>query len=197
MMGNLFKKLVLAALCLALPVGALAASLAGASIYNLESVWMRQDGVKIHLDSLQGRPLIVAMVYTSCTEICPLIVEDMKKIEAALPPQIRDKVGFALFSFDPARDTPKRLQAFAQERGLNLHHWALFHGEAKAVRELAAVLGVRYRRDANGDFDHAAILSFLDADGIILDQKTGAPLGEAERADMVRKITEKCVNLSP
>ena len=49
-------------------------------------------------------------------------------------------------------DTPERLKAYAEDHGLDPAHWTLYHGDEKAVRELAAALGVRYRRDASGGF---------------------------------------------
>jgi cytochrome oxidase Cu insertion factor (SCO1/SenC/PrrC family) len=62
----------------------------------------------------------------------------------------------------------------------------LFNGDEKAVRELAAVLGVRYRRDASGGFDHSAIISILDADGRIVAQQLDV---QANAEDMVKKIS--------
>ena len=54
------------------------------------------------------------------------------------------------------------------------------------MRELAAALGVRYRRDASGGFDHSAIITILDADGRIVTQQPDAQVNAEE---MVKKIT--------
>ncbi|MGP8122743.1 MAG: SCO family protein [Xanthobacteraceae bacterium] len=159
--------------------------LSGTSLYNLTSNWTNQDGKAVALASLRGEPVVVAMAYTSCKDICPMIVADMVAIEDLAKQKSTAKLRFAFFSIDSAIDTPERLKVYAAEHGLDTAHWTLFHGDDKAVRELAAALGVRYSRDASGGFDHSAIISLLDADGNIIFQQLDAKLDVSE---MVKKI---------
>ncbi len=159
--------------------------LPGTSIYNLASSWTNQDGKRVSLESLRGAPVVVAMGYTSCKDICPMIVADMMAIEDRAKEASLPKIRFAFFSIDPAVDTPERLTSWAKDRGLDLADWTLFNGDDKAVRELAAVLGVRYRRDASGGFDHSAIISILDVDGRIVAQQ---PDVKANTDEMVSKL---------
>jgi protein SCO1/2 len=159
--------------------------LPGTSIYNLSSSWTDQDGKRVNLESLRGVPVVVAMGYTSCKDICPMIVADMMAIEDRAKEASLPKIRFAFFSIDSAVDTPERLTSWAKDRGLDFSDWTLFNGDDKAVRELAAVLGVRYRRDASGDFDHSAIISILDADGRIVAQQ---PDVKANTEEMVNKL---------
>ena len=165
--------------------------IAGESIFNLESQWINQDGVSVSLRTLRGRPAVLAMVYTSCEHACPLIVEDMKRIEKALLEKNKVPFSFLLFSFDPARDTPKKLKAFATTRKLDPKRWTLFHGDAKSVRELAAVLGVRYKKDAAGDFDHSNVITLIDADGMIRHQQIGLNQDPAELLEKAFPLKEK------
>ena len=58
---------------------------------------------------LRGKPQVVAMFFASCQYACPLIVNDMQRIEAALTPAQRARVGFTLVTFDPRRDTAEVL----------------------------------------------------------------------------------------
>ena len=159
--------------------------LSGTSIYNLTSSWTNQDGKPVTLESLRGEPVVVAMAYTSCKDICPMIVADMVAIEDRAKQASITGIRFAFFSLDPAIDTPERLTAYAHDHGLDPAHWTLYHGDDKAVRELAAALGVRYRRDASGGFDHSAIITILDADGTIVAQQPDAQVNTEE---MVKKI---------
>jgi protein SCO1/2 len=147
--------------------------LPGGSIYNLESSWTTQDGTAAKVESLRGKPVIAAMIYTSCRDMCPAIVADMLWIEKHLPPGAVGRVRFALFSFDSLVDTPERLKGYAAEHGMEASAWTLFHGDSDAVRELAAALGVRYRPDGKGGFDHASVISLIDADGTIVFQQRG------------------------
>jgi protein SCO1 len=167
--------------------------LPGTSIYNLTSSWTNQDGKPVTLDSLRGEPVVVAMAYTSCKDICPMIVADMVAIEDRIKESSPTKIRFAFFSIDSAVDTPERLKAYAEDHGLDPAHWTLYHGDDKAVRELAAALGVRYRRDASGGFDHSAIISLLNADGSIVFQQPDAQVKAEEMAKIIEALSKPVV----
>ena len=115
-----------------------------------------------------------------------MIVANMVAIEDRAKEASLKGIHFAFFSLDSAIDTPERLKAYAGDRGLDLVQWTLYQGDDKAVRELAAALGVRYRRDASGGFDHSAIITILDADGRIVAQQPDAQVNTEE---MVKKLT--------
>lgn len=165
--------------------------IAGESIFNLESQWTNQDGAGVSLRTLRGKPAVLAMVYTSCEHACPLIVEDIKRIEKALLEKTQTPFSFLLFSFDPARDTPEKLKAFATARKLDPKRWTLFQGNAKSVRELAAVLGVRYKKDDAGDFDHSNVITLIDADGMIRHQQIGLNQDPTELLEKAVSLKEK------
>jgi len=158
------------------------------SIYNLGSVWTDQSGAKVEIASLRGQPVIAAMTYTSCKDICPLIVADMMAIEDQLKAMHMDKVRFVLFSIDPEADTPSKLKAYAKDRGLDEAYWSLLNGDAKAVRALAAILGVRYRRLPDGQYDHSNLVTLLDADGVVVYQAVGDKQGTDDFVNAVHKV---------
>ena len=139
------------------------------SVYDLDARWRDQAGVARQLSSLRGRPQVIAMIYTHCSTTCPFTVAEMKRIERESP---RD-AGFVLVSLDPARDDPARLAEFARERGLDASRWTLLDGSDDAVRELATVLGVRYRRLSPEELAHSNALTLLDADGVVAYQHAG------------------------
>src|SRR6478672_1957347 len=114
----------------------------GFSVYDLRATWHDQRGAPRTLASLRGRPQAIALVYTHCQATCPLIVGQLKRLEAATT------LGLVLVSLDPERDTADRLAAFAAEHELDAARWTLLRGSDDDVRELAAVLGVRYRRQS-------------------------------------------------
>lgn len=101
------------------------AAISGASVYQIDSKWTDQYGAKVSLNHFSGKPLVLSMAYTSCKSACPILVSDMKRIEQALPANLKGKVQFALFSFDPKNDTPDALKAYAKLHGLDLSVWTL------------------------------------------------------------------------
>jgi protein SCO1/2 len=114
----------------------------------------------------------------------------MKAIEAALPEGGRSKVGFTLVSFDSERDTPPVLKGFRARHELRADDWTLLHGEPDDARELAALLGVNYRKEANGEYAHSNLITLLNAEGEIVYQLNG--LGH--RPDEIIKQVKSLLN---
>jgi len=141
--------------------------LPGDSVYQLDIPLTNQDARASKLADLRGTPVLIAMFYTSCKYVCPLIVDSMRNVDKGLTPEERAHLRVVLVSFDPEHDTPQALKAVAEERHLDLPRWTLDRTDAESVRKLAAVLGVQYRAIENGDFNHSTVISLLDRDGRI------------------------------
>ena len=160
---------LLAALLLALPVPGLAATgLPGDSLYLLQDRFTDQSGKTFSLADRSGKPQVVAMFYTSCRYICPLIVDSAKGVDHALTPAERARLGVLLVSIDPARDDTAALASVARKRKLDPARWTLARTDAGTVRRVAAMLGVRYRALADGEFNHTSALVLLDAQGRVV-----------------------------
>ncbi len=138
------------------------------SVYQLPLQLTDQHGRTWQWKDKRGKPQVVAMFYTSCQYICPLIVNSGKGVEHALTPAERNRIGFLLISLDPIRDTPAALMAVAKKRNLDPALWALASPKATDVRSVAGVLGVRYRQLADGEFNHTSALVLLDAEGRVV-----------------------------
>ena len=162
------------------------------SIYHAESMWATDQGKQVKLGELGGRPQIVAMFFANCQFACPIIVSDMKHIEAALPPELRARVGFTLVSFDTKRDTPAVLSAYRLTRALPAENWSLLHGEPDDVLELAALLGLKFKEDANGQFAHSNAITILNARGEIVHQQIGLNQDIQESVRILRQLAAKC-----
>jgi protein SCO1/2 len=143
------------------------------SLYQTESSWAADSGKQIKLSSLSRTPQVVVMFFASCTYACPVLVNDLRRIEAALPEESRHKIGFTLVSFDSKRDTPEALADYRSIRNLDPKRWTLLHGQPDDVLELAALLGVRFKEDAAGQFAHSNIITILNEQGEIVYQVTG------------------------
>lgn len=138
------------------------------SVYQLPATLTDQAGETRDWRSKRGTPQLVAMFYTSCQFICPLIIDSGKAVEHALPADQRARLGILLISMDPARDDPTALMSVARKRKLDAAHWSLASPEPDQVRAVAGVLGVRYRQLADGEFNHTSVLVLLDAEGRIV-----------------------------
>ena len=160
----------------------------GASLYNLDQTWTAQDGARVPLRALAGKPVVAAMGYTTCKDICPAIVVDMMWIEKHLAPAEAERVRFAFFSLDPAADTPERLELYAEAHGLASARWTLLRADDDAVRELAQALGVGYRPNGQAGFDHSAAISLIDEKGEIVFQQRGTRASSDELLDKLKAL---------
>ena len=145
-----------------------APALPGDSIYQLPLPLTDSNGQTRDWRALRGKPRLMSMFYTSCQYICPLIVESGKAVERELSPAQRARLGVVLISMDPARDDAAALARTATQRQVDPQRWLLAAPPANKVREVAGVLGVRYRQLADGEFNHTSALVLVDADGRIL-----------------------------
>jgi protein SCO1/2 len=159
----------------------------GDSVYRLAATLTDQDGRTLELDSLQGTPVLASMFYTSCEMVCPMIFETIQATLHALPAADRANVRVLMVSFDPARDTTAALKKAAQAHGCD-GQWTLARADEATARKVAAVLGIQYRRLANGEFNHSTIINLLDRQGRITAHS--GKLGPADPAlvSAVRKV---------
>lgn len=160
------------------------------SIYHLEVALTDQEGRTRGLDVYRGSPVLVTMFYSGCQATCPLIVDTLRATERALTPQERARWRVLLISFDPERDTPAALRRVAGERRIDTSRWTLAHADAEDVRDIAALLGVQYRKLPNGEFSHSTLIIALSAQGEIAARTT--ELGHADPA-----FLEKLAGIGP
>jgi protein SCO1/2 len=142
------------------------------SLYQLEATFTDDTGRIFNLGELRGRPVALDLFFTSCGYACPLTVTDMLAIQERLPAAQRAQTVFVLVSFDIARDTIEVLAKYRAQRALD-GQWILLRGTDDSVRELAALLGVKYKQEADGSFAHSNIVTILNTEGEIVHQRLG------------------------
>jgi protein SCO1/2 len=143
------------------------------SIYQVATTWTTDANQPIQLSSLAGRPQVLVMFFANCQFACPILVNDLKRIQASLPPESRSRIGFTLVSFDPKRDTPAALAEYRRTRQLPTESWTLVQGQPDDVLELAALLGIKFKQEANGQFAHSNVITVLNDQGEIVHQQVG------------------------
>lgn len=168
------------------------AALPSDSVYNLESRWIDQSGKELELRSLRGKPQVMAMIYGRCEGACPRIIEELRQVEKSITEKSPDGAGFVLVTMDPEVDTPERLQTLAKEYRLS-DRWTLIRGSEEQTRELAALLGVKYRKISDTDYAHSNTISVLSSAGVVAHQKQN--LGGVETS--ARALEEAIAHKDP
>lgn len=160
-------------------------TLSDESLYNLEAPFLDEEGKKVTLASLKGQPVVISMGYTSCAYACPMIIANMQQVEKELDKK-KKKARFVLISFDPKKDTPKALTEYKKKRKLD-SNWTLLTAESdKSPREVANLLGIKYKEIEGGDYDHSFIITMLDSEGVILGQQIGANKDPKDLAKLLK-----------
>jgi protein SCO1/2 len=159
------------------------APLSARSLYQLDARWTSDADLPLQLASLRGRPVVLAMFFSNCGYACPILVNDMERLQKELPEGVRAQAQFVLVSFDTARDTPEVLQAFRKRSSLD-SAWTLVRGDSASVQELAMLLGVKFKQEANGQFAHSNLITILNPEGEIVHQRNGlmGDVSDAARA---------------
>lgn len=165
---------------------ALAAALPGQAIYQLDAKLTTADGKVRSLDDLRGRPVLITMFYSSCQGTCPLLAFAMRRMTAALSEAERQRLQLVMISFDPARDSPRALAEFGKLNKLEPPRWWLARAPDSTLREIAAVLGIRYREASSGVFSHSAVITLLDVEGRIVQRTSKLDALDPEFMQAVR-----------
>lgn len=144
-----------------------------ASVYDLPAKLVDQEARDIGLDVWRGQPTVVALFFASCPQACPLLIGNIQFVEKSLKPAERAQLRVLLVSFEPVDDTPEVLRKVARKYGLDTSRWRLARTDADTVRDIAAVLGVSYRKLDDGSFNHSSVITLVDAQGHIVARQDG------------------------
>lgn len=130
-------------------------------------------GSPLPLATLRGKPLVISLVYTSCSSVCPPATQHL--IDAVR--EAGRVIGFDRFAvltvgFDARNDTPARMAQFASFQGIELTNWRLASADAATIAPLLGDLGFSYLAVAGG-FEHITQTTILDREGRVYRQVYG------------------------
>lgn len=83
-------------------------------------------------NELAGKNWFAIFIFTRCPQICPTLVEQLKKISKVWP-----DAHYVAFSVDSEFDRPSVLEAFSKKHHLdNLKNWHFLTGEKKYIQNI-------------------------------------------------------------
>lgn len=85
--------------------------------YFTDVVLVDQDGEELRLfsDLMEGKVVIISVVFTSCDGVCPVTMGNLVKIQNWLGPRLGKDVNILTLTVDRETDTPERLQQYARK----------------------------------------------------------------------------------
>jgi len=126
-----------------------------------------QDGERVTMRELRGRPAIVTFLYTTCEDTCPA---QAQQIKGALAELGQDVPAIAV-AVDPPRDTPRSARAFlSEQRMTGRMDFAL--GSRAELQRVWKGFAVQPQRE---DLEHTARLVLVDPKGL---QRVSFPIDQ-------------------
>ncbi|UUY03949.1 SCO family protein [Svornostia abyssi] len=139
-----------------------------------------ERGSPISMRDLRGRVVLVAFLYTTCEDSCPL---EAQQVRLALEELGEDAARVAAIgvAVDPSRDTPERARRFLlEQRVTGLMRFVL--GSASELAPVWRGFGVSPQTE---DSEHQARITVVDTRG---DQRVGFPTSRAQPADIAHDV---------
>jgi protein SCO1/2 len=137
----------------------------GRAIGNYTLVDM--NGSSLSLRDYRGKPLVISLVYTACSSVCPPTTQHViNAVNEAGRVFGLDRFNVLTVGFDARNDTPARLTQFASVQGIKLPNWQVASADAATIEALLGDLGFSYRAVAGG-FDHLTQTTIVDREGKI------------------------------
>jgi len=124
-------------------------------------------GTPFTLTDYRGKPLVISLVYSSCSSVCPPTTQHtIDAVTEAGRVFGLDRFAVLTIGFDARNDNVPRMAQFASQQGIKLPNWRVASGDAATIDALLGEIGFSYRAVAGG-FDHPTQTTILDRDGKI------------------------------
>lgn len=125
------------------------------------------NGAPLALRGYRGKPLVISLVYTACSSVCPPTTQHViGAVNEAGRMMGLDRFNVLTIGFDARNDTPARLTQFASTQGIKSPNWQVASADPATIEALLGELGFSYRAVAGG-FDHLTQTTIIDREGRI------------------------------
>lgn len=127
----------------------------------------------VSLSDFKNKLVLVYFGYTYCPDICPTNLGNLSVAYRQLTQEQKDNLQILFVSVDPERDTPERLQQYANYFESNIIGLT---GTADTIAEISRRYGVVYAKvddPSNGTnyaVDHSAFTYVVDQNGALQEQ---------------------------
>lgn len=140
-----------------------------------------------------GRVWLVTFFYGNCRDVCPTLLYNLGSVAESLPKDIRDKVGFAGISFDPARDTVAKLAEYQENFELKGADYHLMIGDAPTLERVFTSFRFSFKPDRDDAFQHVNLLALMDGQGRVIKHYYGLQ----PNIEQVTEAVTQAVKASP
>ena len=142
----------------------------------------------ITLSSLMDKPLVISLVYTGCSDICPMVSETLANAVAIARDGLgADSFRVATIGFDARNDTPNRMRSYATQHGIRVDGWNFLSADAATIDALARDLGFTFQPSPQG-FNHLSQTTVIDTSGVVYRHIYGADFEPPVLVDALKQL---------
>lgn len=161
----------------------------GQQHYIPEFTFVSQDSTSVGRDDMEGKITIVDFFFTSCPSICPIMSNEMQRVQDAF----RDEATVQIFSvsIDPEYDTPAVLAEYAAKHEAAKDKWFFLNGPKEQAYDLARCGFALPIVDGKGnpeDFVHSDKFILVDEAGRIRGYYSGTQREGVDKLILETKI---------
>jgi protein SCO1 len=97
-----------------------------------------QSGRPFSSAHLSGKVVVANFVFTTCTDICPLLTATMAQVRDQLRQEklLGEKAVIVSFSVDPEHDTPEALATYGERFGAVPAEWRFLTGQRQVIDDI-------------------------------------------------------------
>jgi protein SCO1/2 len=96
--------------------------------------------LRFYDDAMKGKIVLINFFFTDCDAICPLMTENLARVQELLGPRVGTEIFMASISLRPEHDTPEVLAAYAKTYGVG-PGWEFLTGKTDDIELLRHRLG--------------------------------------------------------
>lgn len=123
------------------------------------------DGKPARLADYRGKAVFVTFLYTSCPDICPVIIDNLVRVKDRLGPD-GSKLRIVVISVDPERDTPAAIKKFlVAHRALGDVDYLIGSPAQLKAAWARWGIGARVNKDNPALIEHSGVIWGVDTRG--------------------------------
>ena len=96
--------------------------------------------MRFYADVMKGKILLINFFFTECDAVCPLMTENLVRVQELLAPRVGTDIFMVSITLQPEHDTPEMLAAYARTYGVG-PGWLFLTGKRSDIELLRHRLG--------------------------------------------------------
>ncbi len=121
-----------------------------------------QQGNPFDFAKARGKLVLVTFIYTTCTDVCPLLTAKFAAIQRTL--EARKNHDYLLLSIttDPETDTSSTLRQYADRYKADFSRWSFLTGSRAELAKVWKNFGVNVVKNQSGQVQHITFTTLVD-----------------------------------